>query len=957
MNFKAQNAIGTYSVILTMNPKVVDKLIGSEFVHDLDEIATSRDTSFYTSRDSNFIEFTNEFAFGDTADSGKETAITLKMHDEGLNFLKRFHYEGMGKTLSVFRDAKYKDIANEAESLSSRAEELEILREGERTNVEQYTQQINNSNFVSNIVSVIGVGPNATAYDLLEAAEKKVDEYTSELTKIYNKLDIFRSKLGQKGFPKVYIAYGVGTDIRDWAGPIECYLGDIQYDNNGKKETTTYKFLVHVLTASYQSLNPGFSDKAHRSNTLLGWSTPLVAYKEEYGLRGVNMKRIDFTSFSKSIHDAIVRLLSGYLYKNGIKNHLIVLPDLDSLLLPLIQECFDKYLKSIGVNPWRPDGGYNPNFQSTPYIDTFLGGRARFEQPGENKGPYTNWVESIFADELKTGVGILNSDINVLQAIINQLFTRLGIHVAKSESRTASTDPAVPIKSINNFTSAGYRPGGVDPSEDIDVSAQATTAFAFGGAGGYNNQEIFDPFTGDKIEGADFGWYLQFPWFSERTAPGNTEGGIDILAPIRLLFRDMEQSSGETILDFEAFWENNTRIKKKFFEKFGGGTYYGYSGEPGPDTDDPFLIIGDAQTIRLFLYGEVDWEKNDTQSLAERRIQLNDFHVPQNITFSQSLKDRFWTAQSQDLQDIGQTASYVTSFGRSSWYDQILDVVLSKVRHNGFFESKHTVQSEDYGTGNARDPMRSAVMTMLPDEFATAADGSFWADRLLKLAVPVFKANTRNANITEYKFDASKWMMAQFFGVFEEVWYNQYERFVTGELPDTTSMTSDEIRNKILVIMDRYTIAGSTGLPDLSWAISPGMQTDIGELSNNLCDLLYLEGAGMYTSIDKGSAGLALNYVLLFKSLFESVFIGTMKTLPMFHLSHAHIHTRPALVFLKSTRRVSPIKKFTGTYNSSDFFSGVYRILGYKHTISTKNAFSQFLVHRDIVGDIKQPEI
>jgi hypothetical protein len=131
------------------------------------------------------------------------------------------------------------------------------------------------------------------------------------------------------------------------------------------------------------------------------------------------------------------------------------------------------------------------------------------------------------------------------------------------------------------------------------------------------------------------------------------------------------------------------------------------------------------------------------------------------------------------------------------------------------------------------------------------------------------------------------------------------------------------------------------------------MKADIAELSNDLCDLLYLEGAGSYTSIDKGSGGLALNYVLLFKSLFESVFIGTMKTVPMFHLTQAHTHTRPALVFLKNTRRVSPIKRFTGTYNSSDFFSGVYRILGYKHTISTKRAFSQFLVHRDLVGDIK----
>ena len=935
-----------------MNPKVVEKLIGSNFVHDLDEIAVSKDTSFYTSRDSNFIEFTNEFAFGDQADSGKETEITLKMHDEGLNFLKKFHYEGMAKTLSVFRDAKYTDIATEANALAERRDELEILLEGQTTTLSNLEAQDESRSWVDSALDFavdIFTDDDKELGTLMQNAEKLIESYTEELTEIYKKLDIYRSKLGQKGFPKVYIAYGVGTDIKDWAGPLECYLGDIQYDNNGRKETTTYKFLVNVLTASYRSLNPGFSNRSHRTNTLVGWSTPLVAYSQEVALRGVTMKRIDFTSFSRSIHDAVVRLLSGYLYANGIKNHLIVLPDLDSVLLPLMQECFDKYLKSLGVNPWKPDGSYNRNFVSTTYIDTFLAGLDRFEKSG-NPGPHVNWASLLFADELKTGTGVHTSDINVLQAIINQLFTRLGIHVVKTESRSASPDPAVPIRTLGKLTSAGYSPGGVDPSVDVDVSAVGATSFAFGGAGGYNNEDIFDSFTGDKIEDASFGWLLNFPWFNENTAPGEAEGGVDILAPIRLLFKDMEQSSGETMLDFEAFWENNTRIKNKFFEKFGGGTYFGYAGRRGPDSDDPFLILGDSQTIRSFLYGEIDWEDDGIRSPMERDIELNNHHIPKGSEFHVPIKDRFWKSIAGDLQAVGKTSAPT---GRPVWFDVILETVLARTRHNGFFANKHYTSDPRFSDPAYADGYaRNVIKSMLPDEFASAPDGSFWANRFLKLATPIFTANTRNANVTEYKFDASKWMMAQFFGVFEEVWYNQYERFVSGDLPDTTTMTSDEIRDKILVIMDRYTVAGSTGLPSLRWAVSPGMRADIGELSNNLCDLLYLESAGSYTAIDKGSGGLALNYVLLFKSLFESVFIGTMKTVPMFHLTQAHIHTRPALVFLKSTRKVSPVRSYTGTYNSSDFFSGVYRILGYKHTISTKNAFSQFLVHRDLVGDI-----
>lgn len=64
----------------------------------------------------------------------------------------------------------------------------------------------------------------------------------------------------------------------------------------------------------------------------------------------------------------------------------------------------------------------------------------------------------------------------------------------------------------------------------------------------------------------------------------------------------------------------------------------------------------------------------------------------------------------------------------------------------------------------------------------------------------------------------------------------------------------------------------------------------------------------------------------------------SVKTLPYFHLSELRTINKPALFFSK---RISPINN---SIDQFDFFSGEYRITGFRHVITTSECYSEFML-------------
>jgi hypothetical protein len=76
----------------------------------------------------------------------------------------------------------------------------------------------------------------------------------------------------------------------------------------------------------------------------------------------------------------------------------------------------------------------------------------------------------------------------------------------------------------------------------------------------------------------------------------------------------------------------------------------------------------------------------------------------------------------------------------------------------------------------------------------------------------------------------------------------------------------------------------------------------------------------------------------------------SIKTLPFFYLSNYRVISQPALFYSKKINTSN-----YGNFDTFDFFSGDYRILGFRHVITTRECYSEFLLNKNnaLGGELK----
>ncbi len=111
-----------------------------------------------------------------------------------------------------------------------------------------------------------------------------------------------------------------------------------------------------------------------------------------------------------------------------------------------------------------------------------------------------------------------------------------------------------------------------------------------------------------------------------------------------------------------------------------------------------------------------------------------------------------------------------------------------------------------------------------------------------------------------------------------------------------------------------------------------------------------METVGLNRKVRRNYGSDTITICHLFFKLFESQFKGIIKTLPMYHLSSYSTLLKPAIVSLKSTPGLNI--KATNDRSTADFFSGLYKILGFKHTISKSKGHSEFTLVKDVASTL-----
>ena len=91
----------------------------------------------------------------------------------------------------------------------------------------------------------------------------------------------------------------------------------------------------------------------------------------------------------------------------------------------------------------------------------------------------------------------------------------------------------------------------------------------------------------------------------------------------------------------------------------------------------------------------------------------------------------------------------------------------------------------------------------------------------------------------------------------------------------------------------------------------------------------------------------------IFKYMMDNFLTLRLRTLPYFHLSGWNVVSMPAFVYGKRTNFIDPTNSNPANFekvNQNEFYNGLYTILGFKHTITTKEAYSEFKLARNTLS-------
>jgi hypothetical protein len=392
--------------------------------------------------------------------------------------------------------------------------------------------------------------------------------------------------------------------------------------------------------------------------------------------------------------------------------------------------------------------------------------------------------------------------------------------------------------------------------------------------------------------------------------------------------------------------------------------YYTFAGYDDFTENSPAIIVGDLALIKEYLYGginldqkfkSIDKLKSSAASFSEKSKQLIKF---ESYNFAQQLSDvKEWKKNDQASKDAS-----IAAINQIPLHP--LDrTVLAKIDYNK--KIRTIVNPVIKGVGAFGD------ISYIPDDFGY--QDSAFSDEEKKYieenGIPTFRYNTQNPNVLDLKF--------KFGGVYFSTLKLGYQKQISrlssgiaeGVLP--TGIGSFPIRSRGAAIAYLRNKGFSMGLgDDNKKEILKGLAS---RLSPELAEDLEVDsaeaGADSLAAIieeleQKNLHGLVLvdqelpgnpNSILADQAedLYRKALQMSITTLPTFHISRTSSINTPCIVFAQDQPISQVIREKRTLMNR--FFSGLYKIMGFKHSITSSAATSEFSLVKNATNyNVKQ---
>lgn len=754
--------------------------------------------------------------------------------------------------------------------------------------------------------------------------EQSQSEYSKEYVAQYKK--VLQNSIGER---ELYVAYGTGNNLDLWSGPHRTILTNANIEVEGAKKITI------TLTPTSNSFDIGTRRGAYNERVNLnlqglkirceGTSQQIKflekkSYNPAEYLTGVNTNQYFVESVDTAAYNALANLgyeelldklnrfdfhcmvvdtLRNYIQKaTSNKNVIVLLPNLNITCRQAINDEARKF-----------------NLLSASGIEDLSGTVAAevSSEIGLQKG-----------DQKPPGFG------GTVASRTSDLYLKTQIEDGRTEMFVESTLKAFGIRM---HTVPKQR------LEELEKKAEPTGALnCF-----VNIEKHINP------EGA-FRKYLEERIFT--AVIDKTDRQIpDHMAVVQEVFDRIKKMSQESykMSSLAVMTETELDVIKLWKDRGDNYTFGGYDKFVGSNP----IIVGDLALIKEYLFGGVNLNAKaeaatELKSKAAKAAELEKSVID---TSGADAVSSINTPSEEDYQLAAATQVPLHPLDQIALTDKIYNETVREIMNPVL-----------KGSGAFGD------ISYIPDDFAYK-DASF-SDKnkedIEKNGIPVFRYNTQNPNILDMKFNFG----AIYFALLKIGYQKEIGRLTSavaeGVLP--TGIGTFPIRTRGAALAYLRSKGFSQGLGDdqkkeliqgLLARAAPELAEEINIASvDKAADSIatILEYSAKKTNlnplvlVDQELPGNPNSIMADFSDdLYRKALQMNITTLPLFHISRTASINNPCVVFAQD-QPITQIRRTDRTLLNR-FFSGVYKIMGFKHTITTTTATSEFKLVKNVPTD------
>lgn len=724
----------------------------------------------------------------------------------------------------------------------------------------------------------------------------------------------------------VWVAYGIGSDLTQWT-TIAATIFNMQVnEDNGSRVITLIllpiltRYTAEQLLASLPNSGetPPIIQNEQAPTWVTGQSKEISTYIEN-GSK-LNLERL----FRDTITDYL-----GKVYDT--KNVITLYPDLNKLM----NLSFNHRLNArAGKTKGFQDAGLDLTFPLSRGINEFKTGEQQRE------------VKKLIAksDEFLSqfGMKIINTSLKkaFTEAIVDGKKKETDNDLAKALASTVTKNERELAKELKRIRLLKKNPNLKNPLEGMNLSRikDNTPTTRMGGAGKTLGSLVYEknfPFVGVCQTVA-------------RMRKGSNITNKEVQKQLDAFQNGIQRNSIDFFDRFVLLVETDTRFLALFQRHLNIGNGV-----------EPVVIFGTERMIDEYLYRKNDLIQplsptGTSPVFTTKSEELIGFEItPAEIATAKQLAERqgesfesfFAKFKSQIRGTRKVDSKKLEKLAKSLWATTGDELFLPPTKLKeallNLTYQKDMREIVKLVTNTKRDRQVVDVNILENALEEIAADQQF----------PIFRGNVRNSNITSFTVDANQYYRTSF----EEGYARSLQLQSISSLKKRNIDFSTLYPNKkeIFNIIHRYHVGEKREVIDA--AIRKEFGADFSErgletfykfaLQYYLSSLQNVGYVGQVSP--SNSQSLLSTQQATFDNLSRFNLIVNLETIPMFHVNKTKDLLSPAIIIMDDLQVEGVIRKKV-QFNRDSLFSGLYKISGFRHSISAYEVKSEFTLFKDV---------